>query len=196
MHPEALRGVQWGLQASGLQPIGNPAPPAFHRSRYGAIEPFRCLDVGGADVNGSARRIVDTLTRRVNNWTGLDIAPGPGVDIVADARKPVLGDAVGAYDLVMCTEVFEHVQDWSSIVISIFDWLTDGGVALMTCASTGRRPHGARGAMDPEPGEWYKNVPELHVLDAMAIAGFNTGYYETKYQAVPGDCYAWARKGE
>jgi hypothetical protein len=192
MHPEALRGVQWALKDSGVRPVGDPPPTAFHRSRYGAIEPFRCLDVGGADVNGSARRIVDTLTRRVNNWTGLDVDPGPGVDIVADARKPVGPHDIGAYDFVLCTEVFEHVNDWSSIMLSIFDWLSPGGVAVMTCASTGRRPHGARGAMDPGPGEWYKNVSWAEINQALGIAGFTQ--FRVKYQELPGDCYAWARK--
>lgn len=123
---------------------------------------------------------------------GLDIEAGPGVDIVADARKPVSEDELDLYDVVLCTEVFEHVQDWSSIVISIHDWLRPGGVALMTCASTGRRPHGARGAMDPAPGEWYQNVRTLELCHALEAAGFQT--YGSKYQAVPGDVYAWARK--
>jgi hypothetical protein len=185
MHPEALRGVQWALQDSGTRRSPNAGLVATK---------LRCLDVGGADVNGSARRIVDSATHQVNWWTGLDIEPGPGVDIVADARKPVMDSERGWYDFVLCTEVFEHVQDWSSIVMSIFDWLKPGGVTVMTCASTGRRPHGARGAMDPAAGEWYKNAPEHEVLLALGVAGFPE--YKTRYQAIPGDCYAWARKGD
>lgn len=185
MHPEALRGVQWGLQQSGAW---------IDRSATGLVPrpALRCLDVGGADVNGSARRIVDSATHRLNLWTGLDIEPGPGVDIVADARKPVTESELGYYDLVLCTEVFEHVQDWSSIVISIFDWLKPGGTALMTCASDGRRPHGARGAMDPAAGEWYHNVPPLQLCNALELAQFSD--WQSKYQAIPGDVYAWARK--
>ena len=136
---------------------------------------------------------MDTATRRVNRWVGLDIEPGPGVDIIADARKPVIGERRNYFDFVLCTEVFEHVDDWGAIVLSISDWLKPGGVTVVTCASTGRRPHGARGAMDPAPGEHYANVPELHLLDAFWAAGFNE--YKSKYQAVPGDVYAWARKG-
>lgn len=191
MHPEALRGVQWALADSGLK-ARNHVDKAWRKTDAG-IDSFRCLDVGGADVNGSARRLVDSTTRRVNNWTGLDIAPGPGVDIVADARKPVLGDDVGAYHVVLCTEVFEHVLDWSSIVISIFDWLAPGGVAVMTCASTGRRPHGARGAMDPEPDEWYKNVSPSELDSVLKVAGFEE--FCVQYNPTPGDVYAWARKG-
>jgi SAM-dependent methyltransferase len=186
MHPEALRGVQWALQDSGVR-----VPLDHHWADVGILF---CLDVGGADVNGSARRIVDTATRRVNRWLGLDIAPGAGVDIVCDARKPVADTEREAFDFVLCTEVFEHVDDWAAIVFSIFDWLKPGGTAVMTCASTGRRPHGARGAMDPAAGEHYGNVPELHLLDALKVTGFTD--YRTKYQAVPGDVYAWGRKAD
>lgn len=184
MHPEALRGVQWALCQSGLK------IPLDHH--WSDVHSLRCLDVGGADINGSARRIVDSATRRLNLWTGLDIAPAPGVDIVADARKPVPEEMRGVYDLVLCTEVFEHVQDWSSIIISIHDWLKPAGVALMTCASTGRRPHGARGAMDPGPGEWYGNVAEESLQDIFETAKFEE--YQTIYNPMPGDVYAWARK--
>lgn len=187
MHPEALRGVQWALQDSGVR---------LDLSKHWAqsLDPFFCLDVGGADVNGTARRIVDTATRRVNRWLGLDIAPGPGVDIVCDARKPVADTEREAFDLVLCTEVFEHVDGWEDIVKSVHDWLKPGGTALMTCASTGRRPHGARGALDPAPGEHYANVPALDLARALEVTGFAD--YQTKYQAVPGDAYAWARKAD
>lgn len=193
MHPEALRGVQWAIQASGIHCDRNYVG-AIWRKFNGAIDSFRCLDVGGADVNGSARRVVDSGTRRVNNWTGLDIEAGPGVDIVADARKPVPENQLGKWDLVLCTEVLEHVQDWSSIVIGIHDWLAPGGIALITCASTGRRPHGARGAMDPAPGEWYGNVAEQSVKECLELAGFKD--YQTTYNPMPGDVYAWARRGD
>ena len=186
MHPEALRGVAWAVRESGLR-----AGPDQH-AEAALNKPLRCIDVGGADVNGSARRVVDSGTRRCNTWIGVDIEEGPGVDHVMDCRKPPPDDMRESFDLVLCTEVFEHVQDWSSIVITIHELLVPGGVALMTCASMGRRPHGARGALNPEPGEWYQNVPAPDLSHVLSTAGFAGGY--VRYNPTPGDAYAWARK--
>lgn len=189
MHPEAMRGVEWAVESAGLRSRHNP-DYAFHKCGTGRS--YKGLDVGGAYINGSARRLVGTLTGRVIHWTGLDIEPGLGVDIVADARKPVPDDQRGKFDFVLCTEVFEHVCDWSSIVASIFEWLRPGGTAFMTCASTGREPHGRRG--DPvEPGEWYRNVKPGQLVAVLSTVGFSS--FETMYQDKPGDVYAWAKKG-
>ncbi|MEU0467299.1 methyltransferase domain-containing protein [Amycolatopsis sp. NPDC006131] len=145
--------------------------------------PVDALDLGGADINGTARHLLPNAT-----WTGLDIQPGPGVDIVADATtwQP---DRV--FDVVVCTELLEHVQNWRAVLATAHAALRAGGVLVLTCASNGRRPHGARGDMDPAPGEWYGNVDWEDIGDELA-------HLFTEYQVVfnpnPGDCYAWGRK--
>jgi hypothetical protein len=42
-----------------------------------------------------------------------------------------------------------------------------------TCASVGRRPHGATGAHDPVPGEHYGNVEPIDIAAALQAAGFS-----------------------
>jgi SAM-dependent methyltransferase len=170
MHPEARDGLARQLKASGLD----------------LSAPWRVLDLGGRDINGSVRDLLPAA-----KWTGLDIAAGPGVNLVHDATLPWPG-GFDRFDLVVCTEVLEHVERWAAVLRTASQALEpDGPEALfVTCASTGRRPHGASGEMDPPPGEWYANVPPgglearlLDVFDRVAV----------EYRANPGDAYAWAQ---
>lgn len=195
MHPEAHRGVFDMIKQSGIDLTAH--------SELSLDAPVG-LDIGGADVNGTARELFDSSTR----WYGLDITPGPGVDIVGDAttwRGAVAGSDLGmrlpVFDIVLCTEVFEHVKYWPLILGTIHAALNPGGYAFITCASTGRRPHGARGELDPPEGEHYENVsPELFRAAVQSV-GLLEDYAEPPWSAGhlcynpnPGDLYAWLRK--
>lgn len=171
MHPEARAGLTRMLHASGLT----------------LDAPWRVLDLGGRDINGHVRDLLPAAT-----WTGLDIVPGPGVDLVHDATGPWPED-FAQFDLVVCTEVFEHVQHWRALIDTAAQALEPGGPELLflTCASTGRRPHGASGELHPPPGEWYANIPPG---DLRAALHERFRDVHVAYQAHPGDAYAWARQ--
>jgi hypothetical protein len=144
------------------------------------------LDFGGRDVNGSVRSLLPAA-----KWLGVDRIPGPGVDLVLDLTT--LGSMPVAFGhAIVCTEVFEHVREWPQIVRAAAQSLRDDGpeLFLVTCASTGRRPHGAAGEMDPPPGEWYANVPPELLRQALE---WHFHEVHVEYQANPGDAYAWAR---
>lgn len=170
MHPEAHAGMARMINAAGLD-----------STFTGAV-----LDFGGRDINGSVRGLLPNA-----HWLGVDIAPGPGVALVLDLTT--LGSMPVAYGhAIVCTEVFEHVRDWPQIVRAAAQSLREDGPQLffVTCASTGRRPHGVSGAMDPAPGEWYANVPPD---DVRAVLKRHFTEVVVEYQANPGDVYAWAR---
>jgi hypothetical protein len=149
MHPTALAGFRRML---------DPIVPLMTAPRH-----LRVLDVGGADVNGTVHAELREAYDR-DAWSlgidVLDIAPGNGVTIVGDATKGETWERIdkGAYDLVISTETFEHVQYWPDIVRGVHGALTRGGWFVGTCASLGRRPHGARGEHVPPFGEHYGNV--------------------------------------
>lgn len=178
MHPEAYRAVSRMAHQHGLD--------RHHRN----VLTTKGLDIGGADVNGSARELLSV----VRTWDGVDIAPGPGVDIVADMTQDFstgpLGHLPGFYDVVLCTEVLEHVQDWPALVRNAAKALREGGLLILTCAGRGRRPHGARGAKDPAPGEYYGNVDDAALL---GVLGQVFSESSLTYNPNPGDLYAWAR---
>lgn len=172
MHPTALDGFRRMLRCAQLS-----TPHTSMRN---------VLDVGGADVNGTVHQLLGPVAR----LDVLDIAPGPGVTIVADAT--VAGTWLditqgfmppGGYDLIICTETFEHIQSWRNVVTWTRDALRDGGWFIGTCASIDRRPHGARGEHEVPEGEWYRNVDPT-LLIAQLLAWF-TGDVVVEYSRDP-----------
>ncbi|MDJ1137911.1 class I SAM-dependent methyltransferase [Streptomyces iconiensis] len=171
MHPEAHAGLARMLADSGLTPDA----------------PWRVLDLGGRNINGSIRALLPAA-----EWTGCDIEPGPGVDLLHDCTTPWPAHAP-QFDVVVCTEVLEHVERWPLLLATCAQALVRGGpeLLLVTCASDGRPPHGAAGAPQPAAGEWYRNVPPL-ALNATLGPLFEI--VVVTYQAVPGDAYARAQR--
>lgn len=154
--------------------------------QLGAVDPAavkKGLDVGGADVNGTARDYFPNAT-----WTGLDIEAGPGVDIVADAS---LWRAKNRYDVVIATELFEHTPVWIDIIETMAVHLGKNGPQLFvaTAASTGRPGHGARGEWGVPPGQHYANV-DPGELESVLRGWFKAVHVE--YNPNPGDVYAVA----
>lgn len=176
MHVQAYDAVKRMAQELGLD--------GYPEAGVGDMLPVG-LDIGGANVNGSAR---DQLGA-VAYWQGLDIEAGPGVDIVADATNPGHG-LINRYNVVLCTEVLEHVKDWPAIIRTAAYALRPGGIAIFTCAGRGRTPHGARGARRPAEGEHYANV-EAEALSWEMRLNFES--YRVRYNPRPGDLYAWGR---
>lgn len=183
MHPEAHAGFGWALEqaeraCARQESSGNWVDP-FRRH-----DPLRVLDVGGQDINGTVYDYLPNATIDV-----LDLHDGPGVTIVADAAS---WEPEPVYDVVMCTEGFEHMPDWPAVLRMMTRALdpTGPGVLLLTAASTDRRPHGQHGALDPAEGEHYANVDPAALRDELVAAGF--GMRGTRYLYPPGDVYAWA----
>lgn len=70
------------------------------------------LEVGSYDENGSVREIFEKGHCFI--YTGVDMRPGPGVDVVATADQlPWLG---ADFDVVVSTEMLEHdIRPWASV---------------------------------------------------------------------------------
>ncbi|SRR5260221_10989031 len=66
----------------------------------------RVLEIGSLDINGSIRRIFEGA----GSYTGLDVGPGPGVDVVCQGQDY---DAPSdGFDTVISCEVMEHNPYW------------------------------------------------------------------------------------
>lgn len=115
-----------------------------------------CLDFGrrqltAADVAG--RRVLEVGSRVVQSpdltlrhhleslrpasLLGVDREPGPGVDRVLDAGDLVAALGAESFDVVVCTELVEHVRDWRRVFHNLKAVLRRGGVLLLTTRSPG-----------------------------------------------------------
>ncbi len=83
--------------------------------------PARTLDIGAQ--NGPYAACFP-------NRVALDVRPGRGVQILGDAQA--LGLADGTFDVVLCTEVLEHLPEPQRAVDEMFRVLKPGGTLLLT----------------------------------------------------------------
>lgn len=97
------------------------------------VEGLRVLEVGSYDVNGSLRETVMALEPR--EYVGVDILAGPGVDCICPAERLTETFGERRWDLVVCTEVLEHVWDWPATVSNLKRSLATGGHLLLTTRS-------------------------------------------------------------
>ena len=93
----------------------------------------RVLEVGSYDVNGSLRYIVELLEPA--EYIGVDIAEGPGVDVVCPAEKLLGRFGKESFDLVISTCVLEHVRDWKTAVSNMKNLCKPGGILLIAVPS-------------------------------------------------------------
>lgn len=129
--------------------------------------PESVLDLGGRDINGTARVAFPNVAR----YVGVDITAGPCVDIVCDAADL---DLVDRFDVVVSTELLEHTPRGPEIVEAACRHLRPGGVFIATMAGPGRAPHGASGEVKPPRGEHYCNVEPDELHEWLRVAGFSS----------------------
>lgn len=97
------------------------------------------LEVGALDVNGSVRSRVEA--QGPASYTGVDICSGPGVDLVLDATDLVDQFGHDSFDVVISTELLEHVHDWRAVITNMKSVLRAGGTLLVTTRSRGFHIH-------------------------------------------------------
>lgn len=92
----------------------------------------RVVDLGAASVNGSYRDLFPAGTA----YTGFDLAPGPGVDVVLEDPY-VLPLADGSVDLVVSGQMLEHCPQFWRVFTEVARVLAPGGLAFMIAPSEG-----------------------------------------------------------
>lgn len=97
------------------------------------------LEVGSYDVNGTLRPLIESWGPR--EYIGADIIHGPGVDIVCAAENIVDYFKDKKFDVVISTEMLEHVRDWQKTISNLKNICKPGGVLLLTTRSFGFAYH-------------------------------------------------------
>jgi hypothetical protein len=95
----------------------------------------RVLEIGSYDVNGSVR----STFKDVHEYIGVDLIPGPSVDVVC---KGHLYRSESKFDIVLSVESFEHKSDWIETFNNMVNLTDEDGMVIFTCATKGRLEHG------------------------------------------------------
>ncbi len=116
----------------------------------------RVLEVGSFDVNGSPRPVVEAY--RPASYLGIDIVDGPGVDKICPAERIVEEFGPDSFDVIISTEMMEHVRDWRLILSNMKRSLAPDGLLVVTTRSFGFPQH-------DYPGDyWRYELSDMRIL--------------------------------
>jgi len=149
------------------------------RNRLGGqFENVRVLEVGSLDINGSVRSFFKDC-----DYTGIDVAPGKGVDLVCEGQ--LLGLPSGHFDTVISCEAMEHNPFWVETMANMFRLCRPGGLVVMTCATQGRAEHGTSRTNPADSPltvglkwDYYRNLAEK---DFRAVFDFDRWFSDFKF---------------
>ena len=102
------------------------------------------------DVGGKGKPYACFFAGRVAHHYVLDVAPAHSVDVVGDARIMPFSDA--SMDVVLITQVLEHIPDPIAVIGEIRRVLKPGGTLLLSVPSIFRQ-HGS-------PGDYWRYMPQ------------------------------------
>lgn len=104
------------------------------------VENKQILDMGCFNVNGSVRPFVESL--KPKKYVGVDIKSGLGVDIVCKAEDTLKMFGKESFDVVLSTDLLEHVNNWRAVVSNMKNLCKPNGVILATTCMQGFQYHG------------------------------------------------------
>lgn len=114
------------------------------------------IEIGAYNINGSLRPHVQSMNP--GKYVGVDIAEGPGVDFVGDVTDLLATFEYGSFDIVIATEVLEHVKNWRKAVSNIKHIIKPGGIVIITVPSKGCGFHGC-----PED-HWRYEIEDIKTI--------------------------------
>jgi SAM-dependent methyltransferase len=159
-HPRQLKFVELTSEFFNLNNVPN----------------LKVLEIGSYIVNGTVRPYFSG-----SEYFGVDLMPGPGVDIVSNGEELNFPDE--NFDVAISCECFEHNPHWVNSFQSMYQKLKKGGVFIASTASRGRVEHGTkRTSPDVSPGtqsiEWnyYKNLTKKDFINNLKLDDLFSSY--------------------
>jgi SAM-dependent methyltransferase len=99
------------------------------------------IEVGSRNINGSLRPLVESFTPA--SYVGVDMVHGDGVDEVCEAGGLIERFGPESFDVLISTEMLEHVHDWQRVIDNFKLLLRPAGLLLITTRSRGFPYHEA-----------------------------------------------------
>jgi len=125
------------------------------------------LDVGSLDVNGTNRYLFSG-----GLYVGIDVRPGPGVDIVSVCHDFVA--PCDLFDVIISTNALEHDMYWKESIKHMVRILRHKGLLLFSFVYA-HREHGTRRAMPGDsatsrlPSLWRDHYKNLSPADVYSL---------------------------
>lgn len=174
---------------------------AYVKSKFPShFSQCKVLEAGSLFINGTIRTLFDDC-----EYTGIDIGPGPCVDVVTKAHE--YNAQENYFDTVCSCEMFEHDMYLNLSLPNLIRTLRPNGLFFFTCATTGRKEHGTRRSgdvfsspltcQDTEWADYYKNLTERDIRDIVDIEDkFSRHEFIDSKFLYPGttDLYFWGIK--
>lgn len=147
------------------------------------------LEVGSLDINGTIRDFFDA-----NDYIGVDVGPGKGVDLVMNGEDLTFPD--GTFDVAVSAECFEHNPAWLETFQNMIRM--SNKYVVFTCASEGRPEHGTRrtdAGSSPHTLDWdyYRNLNEEDFLEKLNMDEYFSEW-RFEYNPMSKDLYFWGVK--
>jgi len=108
--------------------------------RHDDIKGKSIIEVGSLEVNYSVRSIFEFYSPAV--YKGVDIVHGAGVDQICNAEDLLTNFGSEAFDILVSTEVLEHIKDWRIVISNFKNIIKPGGILFISTRSHGFDYHG------------------------------------------------------
>jgi len=95
----------------------------------------KVLEIGSVIVNGSVRQLFENC-----EYTGIDVAPGEGVDKVCVAHE--FPEPDNSFDTIISTQALEHDMYYQHTLRKAVKLLKSGGLLIISCATGSSWEHG------------------------------------------------------
>lgn len=102
------------------------------------------------DIGGRGKPYAEYFKERVLWHFVIDIEPGASVDLIGDARLLPVADC--SVDVVLCTQVLEHIPEPVPVLQEIFRVLRPGGTLILSVPAIFPQ-HGS-------PGDYWRYMPQ------------------------------------
>jgi SAM-dependent methyltransferase len=159
------------------------------------FENTKVLDVGSLNINGCNKPYFSKC-----DYYGLDVAPGPNVNIVSIAHEYSAPDE--SYDVLTSANAFEHDMHFEKTFLNMIRLVKSGGLLFFTCAGEGYPEHGTASTTPNDApflmknSEWknyYKNITEEWIRSFVDVDSIFSSY-EFSYLPKSRDQRFWGIK--